>query len=140
MTVSSVQAEVQKLLYDALKASSAVMALVDGVYDQVPSNPFGAKQAYIAIGPSDVVDDDADCIYSSEVTFQFDVWSRTDGKVGCRKIVDAVRTELKKQDFELVDNALIDLEVRVGRTTDDPDGLTKHGLVMVTALVEESQS
>jgi hypothetical protein len=87
MTVSSVQAEVQKLIYDTLKADAAVMALVDGVYDEAPSNPFGAKQAYIGIGSSDVVTDDADCILGAEVTFQLDAWSRTVGKVGCRKIV-----------------------------------------------------
>jgi hypothetical protein len=136
----SIQAEVQKLIYDALKADTGVMTLVDGVYDEVPSNPFGAKQAYISIGASYSVTDDADCISGAEIVFQLDAWSRTQGKVGCRRIVDAVKGALHaRRDLELTENALVEIEVRIsGPVSTDPDGLTKHGIVEVTVIAEEA--
>jgi Protein of unknown function (DUF3168) len=133
----SVQAEVQKLLRDTLFADTAVMALVDGVHDQVPSEPFGAKQAYIALGPSYVTTDDADCIDGAEIVFQLDAWSRSQGKVGCRKIVDAIKDALHQKDLELTENALVEIDIRFRNVVDDPDGQTKHGIVEVTVVAEE---
>jgi hypothetical protein len=140
MTVSSVQAEVQKLIRDTLLADTTVMSMVNGIWDDVSdSNPFAEpKEAYITIGPSDVVSDDADCIMGGEITFQLDAWSRTQGKVGCRKIVDAMKVALHGKDLDLTNNALVEIRVDFRRVIDDLDGITKHGLVMVTTLIEEA--
>ena len=120
------------------------MALVDGVYDKPPPNPWGAKQAYITLGPSDVVTDDVDCVWGAEITFQLDAWTRQAGSLGaaptCRKVVDAVKTALHQKDLDLTDNALVEMMVNFRRVILDPDGLTNHGLVMVTAVAEESVS
>lgn len=135
----SVQAELQKLILDTLKAEAAVMALVNGVYDRVPDSPWGpaSKNGYITFGPHDVVEDDADCITGGEHTLQIDCWSRQVGLVHAKRITDAVKAALHDQGLSLSKNALVQMRVTMRRALPDPDGLTSHGIVMVTAMIEE---
>lgn len=136
--MASPSTELQTLLYATLKADIGVMALVDGVYDSVPTSAFGAKSAYISFGPHDVIDDGSDCIESGEHTFQLDCWSRAVGQTACKNIVDAVKVALHERDLVLTNNALVEIRVTMRRVFKDPDGLTSHGVVMVSAIVEES--
>ncbi len=128
--------EIQGLLVSTLKANAAVMALVTDVHDTVPTNPWGTKLAYISLGPSDIVTDDVDCIDGEEHSVQLDVWSRKVGQVECKKICDAVKRALHEQELELTDNALIEIRVPNYLVMRDPDGLTIHGVVRVSLMVE----
>ena len=130
-------AELQKLMVDTLSASDAIMAIAAGIYDRPPAAPFGARTAYVSIGPTDTVEDDADCITGLEVTLQIDCWSRAVGQVECKQLVDLVRQALHRQSLSLTDNALVDIWVTLTRVFRDPDGLTTHGVVQVTAMIEE---
>jgi hypothetical protein len=134
----SAEAELQDALLASLKASTAVMALVDGVHDSVPTNAYGAKKAYLSLGPSDVTEDGADCIASGEHTMQIDAWSRAVGKYACRDIVGTVKTALHEKQLTLASTQLVDLRVNYRRVFGDPDGLTTHGVVLVTALIDEA--
>lgn len=133
----SASAELQKLIFDTLKADAAVMAIANGVYDRVPASPYGVKTAYISFGPSDVVDDSADCISSGEHTFQVDAWSKAVGQVECKRLVDAIKDALHERELSLTENALAEIRVDFRRVFVDPDGLTSHGVVTVTASIEE---
>jgi len=133
----SVSVELQTLLAATLKADPSVAALIDGIYDRVAQGAFGPRNAYISFGPSDGSDNSAECIFGSEHTFQIDVWSRAPGARECRRIVDAVRRALHERDLSLTQNALVGLYVELWRVFQDPDGLTTHGVVQVTARVEE---
>ena len=130
--------ELQDLLLTTLKADLGVMALIDGIYDNVPTTAFGTKKAYISFGPHDVIDNGSDCIESGEHTFQLDCWSRTVGQVACKNIVDAVKVALHERDLTLTNNALVEIRVTMRRVFRDPDGQTSHGVVMVSAIVEET--
>ena len=133
----SSSAELQKLLFDTLKADVAVMAIAGGVYDRVPASPYGTKTAYISFGPSDVVDDSADCILSGEHTFQLDVWSKAVGQVEAKRLVDLIYRGLHERELVLTENALAEIRVVFRRVFLDPDGLTSHGVVTVAASIEE---
>ena len=135
--MSSAQFDLQKAIFDALKASAFVMALVDGVYDSVPSGAFKTKNAYISFGASDVVDDDADCILGGEHTLQLDIWSRNVGAAPCKKIVDAVKAALHEVPLTLAETALVELRCTLRRVFLDPDGVTYHGVVQLAASIEE---
>lgn len=135
----SVQAELHKLIYDQLKGAAAVMALVNGIYDDVPADAWGEKLGYVSFGPSYGVEDDADCIIGSEFTRQLDCWSRRPGSVHCEEMVDAVKRALHDQPLELSVNALVSLRVVLTRVFRDPDGETTHGVVQLRALVEENE-
>lgn len=134
----SASAELQKLIYDTLRANTPVMALAGGVYDRVPTDAYKGKTAFISFGPSDVVDDGADCIASGEHTFQLDVWSKAVGQVEAKRLVDLIHKALHEQELSLADNALVEIRVDFRRVFLDPDGLTTHGVASVTALIEEA--
>lgn len=133
------QAELQKLLYDTLRATTAIMALVGGVYDRVPADPYNGKTAYISFGPADVVDDGADCSISGTHSFQLDVWSKAVGQVEAKNIVDLIYRTLHEAELVLSVNALAEIRVDFRRVFTDSDGLTTHGVVSVTASIEEQE-
>ncbi|TBC01425.1 DUF3168 domain-containing protein [Rhizobium ruizarguesonis] len=133
------QAELQKLLYDTLRASTAIMALAGGVYDRVPADPYKDKTAYISFGPADVVDDGADCSVSGTHSFQLDVWSKAVGQVEAKNIVDLIYRTLHEAELALSVNALAEIRVDFRRVFTDSDGLTTHGVASVTASIEEPE-
>lgn len=139
----SVSAALQKLLYEALRANAGVSAMVgDRVYDHVPPDGAGkvtVEFPYISFGAYDFVPDDSDCIYAGEHTVQLDIWSRAVGKVEAKTITDAVRRLLRDYEADMGDYGLVEMRVDLAQVIGDPDGLTSHGVVQVTALIEEPE-
>ena len=122
-----------------LKADAAVSALIGGrVYDDAAPN---ATFPYVTIGPVDLVQDDADCLVSGEVTMQLDVWARATATASARaqalRITDAIRAAVREAEIEMDSNALVHLEHRNTRTFRDPDGLTIHSAIELLAIVEQ---
>jgi hypothetical protein len=134
----SSSAEFQALIFATLTGNGAVMAIAGGVYDRVPEDPFADKTAYISIGQDDATDDDAEGIDGIELTLQIDIWSKAVGAVECRRLRDVVRRALHHQSLQLSANALADTRVALSQVFPDPDGLTTHGIVQVTARIEEA--
>ena len=128
--------ELQKLIFDTLKATPAIMLIANGVYDRVPATPYGTKTAYISFGPADMVDDGSDCITSDLHTFQVDVWSKAVGQVEAKRLVDLIKAALHEQSLELTENALAEIRVDFRRVFTDSDGLTTHGVASVSARIE----
>lgn len=129
--------ELWAAMYGALTTNAALMAMVDGIHDKAPDNPWGAKAAYITRGPFYGTSEDADCISGQEITAQIDIWSRKSSRWACDDIVDEVRRSLHEKEFPLDEMALATIEVRLWRVIDDPDPTTQHGIVQVVALLEE---
>lgn len=124
-----------------LLADAPLMALVNGVYDKRAKDEvaFAApKFACVSRGPVNAVDDSADCIPGAEITFQLDVWSRLPNRWKCDDMVFRVRQALHEKTFSIATGVLVDMRVDLWRVMDDPDGLTTHGVVQVTAMVEDS--
>lgn len=130
-------AELHKLVRDTLVGNTDIMALANNVFDAVPGSPFGSKTAYIVIGETDATPDDADCIDGVEANITLHVWSRAVGKVECKRLTDLVRRALHRAPLSMTDNALVQIEVEFVRVLTDPDGVTTHGVVQVSALIEE---
>ena len=129
--------ELQTLILDTLVADAAVGALVgDRIYDRMPSD---GDYPCITFGPSDFVPDDFECITGRLETVQLDCWARSQGRLWpAREIADAVKAALHEADLALTVNALIRIEVTGVRVMGDPDGVTAHGVVTVSASIEES--
>ena len=132
----SISVAFQDFIIATLKADPAVSALVaDRIYDEPPST---RTFPYISLGPTDFVTDDADCIDAREETIQIDCWTRANGrKWPCKQIVDAVVNALRDETGELAEGALVSLNIELSRVMDDPDGITAHGIVQVTGLIDE---
>jgi hypothetical protein len=133
----NVEEELQRLLFDTLTGNGAIMALAYRVYDKVPTSPYGTKTAYISFGPIDASEDDADCIVGARITVQIDIWSKADGSLEAKQLVSLVRKALHHKSLALNDNALVDTHVEAWRVFTDIDRATTHGVVTVTAMVEE---
>lgn len=136
--------ELIRAMFDTLRATTAVAALVDGrIYDPPPQKQDGSPAVpfpYISLGPSTTIPDDADCIPAEEITVQLDIWSSGSGaahsSVECRKICDAVKRALHGADLVLSGNALVTLQHELTRIMDDPNPAINHGAVQFTATVE----
>lgn len=133
----SVHNEVQKLIYDRLVAHSGVHAFAaDRIYDVPPPEPVFP---YVSFGPSDSVEDDAECITGLIITQQIDCWSRYQGGFKeVKALTDAVKKALHRYAGALTTNALVEMTVESMRHFRDPDGITSHGVVTVQVIVEES--
>jgi hypothetical protein len=129
--------EIQGFIVSRLKADADVMALVNGVYDVPPASPWGTKNAYISLGSTDMIPDDADCITGETHSVQIDVWSRSVGMPECKKICAAVKRSLHGADVEFAENALVQVECTMLRTMRDPDGLTNHGVLQFEFRIED---
>lgn len=132
----SVSVSFQDLVLARLLATAPVTDIVgDRIVD---GNDDDLSFPNITFGPSDFTPDDVDCIRGREETLLLDCWTRDGGKKWpCRKLVDAVKGALHDTDGELETGALVLMRVDLVRVIDDPDGITTHGVVQVTALIEE---
>lgn len=133
----SVSVAFQKLLFDALRADRGMKDLISGrMYDRVPKEP---TFPYGAFGAYDFVPDEAECIYSGEHTQQLDFWSRAVGRVEAKQMVDAARRCVNDIEADMGEYGLVHIRVGLVRVIGDPDGLTSHGIVQVTATIEEPE-
>lgn len=132
----SVSVAFQDLLLAKLKADPVVSSLVGNrVWDSPPASP---EFPYITLGATDFTPTDADCINSREETIQIDCWTRRNGrKWPCKEIVDAIVGALRNATGDLSNGALVGLNIELSRVLDDPDGITAHGVVQVTGLIDE---
>ena len=129
--------DLHKLIFDRLIADAGVHAIVgDRIYENPPE---GATFPYVSFGPSDVIEDDAECITGRVETIQIDCWARQDAQISPVKALnDAVKTALHLFAGEMTTHALVEMRVGAMRAFMDPDGLTAHGVVTVQAMVEEA--
>lgn len=134
----SASGELQALIYARLIADAGVTAIVgQRVHDPAPPDEE-AVYPFLSFGPSDVVEDDAECITGRVETVQIDCWSRSGGrKLEAKQLADAVKAALHLYDGEPTENALVEMRVTAIRVFNDPDGLTAHGVVTVQCIVEE---
>jgi hypothetical protein len=132
----SVSVSFQDLVLACLLANEAVTDIVgDRIVDGDDEN---LEFPNITFGTSDFFPDDADCIRGREETLQIDCWTRDAGKKWpCRKLVDAVKNALHDAEGDLTEGALVLMRVDLARVFSDPDGITTHGVVQVTAVIEE---
>lgn len=138
----SISLDLQDLLLNTLKANAAIMDLINGIWDRPPDARFAApKERYISFGPGDVVDDGADCVVGTEHTQQLDVWSRKPGFPDVKRIADLVRRALHEKELVLPDEsgAVVEIRVPIVRYMRDPDGLTSHAAITVSARLEEQE-
>lgn len=127
----------QKAVVAALRGDATLANFVGArVYDMQPAD---AVYPFVSLGPSSFVSDNDECIEGREETLQIDVWARDNGLMHpCRAITDAVYGALHEATLSLDDPyANVECNVTLGaQVFMDPDGLTAHGVVQITAMVE----
>lgn len=126
--------ELQYAIVQALRNNEEVKKLVNNrIYDRIPDD---AKFPYLTIGAMFSNTGHYDCMEIDEVTIQIDAWSRAVGYPEVRKLNDAVRWALTKNELKLEDNGLISFKHEMTREMRDPDGLTSHGINTFEANIQ----
>jgi len=126
--------QLQKAIIQRLKADSDLTALIARrIYDHVPKE---ADFPYVSFGVMENRSVLADCLDLAEITIQLDVWSRAAGMVELREIAEAVRSSLQDVDLPLETHAVVYLIHKQTHELYDPDGKTKHGVLMFEATIE----
>ncbi len=127
--------ELNQAIIAAVKADPEMTALISGrIYDDVPENPV---QPYVNLSHYDQLPEDAEGVVSSRYTLQYDIWSVTVGKQECNDITNRLRRLVTRENIILVENHLVSVFVERFKVMRDPDGFTKHGFVIIQALIEE---
>jgi hypothetical protein len=126
--------DLQKAVIDALKASSGMEPWVaDRIYTAAPASPVFP---YVTIGPAEETSTPYECIDGFELSLQLDVWTRTMGYTDTKQIAAEIRSALHDAELVLDDFGTVLVEHEVTRFLTEKDGLTRHGVVMIRALVE----
>src|SRR5690606_36451843 len=128
----SASAELQRAIFERLRDNAALVA--GRVYDRPPASP---TYPYISFGATDFTSDETDCAGGGSNTMQIDIWSQAVGRVEAKRITDEVRGILHGAQIAMNGYALVEMQVVLTRVLGDPDGETSHGIVQVTAFIEE---
>lgn len=104
-----------------------------GVYDRATES---AVYPYATMGPSYWNDQSVECIEAREITLQIDLWHSQSNKGVAEDLTDDIATALRGwADTDAL--TMHPLEIDTVRVTDDPDGVSVHGIVVVRAMVED---
>jgi hypothetical protein len=127
----------QKIIFARLTTFAPLQALIAARIYDAPKRDSVAFP-YVSFGPCDITIDDADCIDGREEALQIDCWSRREGgQKQVKQIADAVKKALHEWQAEPDVGALVSMRVIKIRVFNDPDGITTHGVVTVSAMIEE---
>jgi hypothetical protein len=127
----------QRALVAYLKAAPSITALVG---TRVVDGPRATTKApFISIGTAQVIPDDYDRITADQVFMQLDVWVEEPLNWKAHEICGAVKAVLHDVYLDLEQHALAKLLVDSMQVVDDPDGITKHGIIQLSALIEERE-
>ena len=134
--MSDPTAVLQAAIVPVLKVDSGLSALIGTrIYDTPPPSPVFP---YVSVGEDQFVKDRADCYTGGEATLVFHVWSREVGFLQAKRVGAALVEALDGLEIDLSSGQqrLVDLLFDSSNYIRDPDGLTSHGIVTFTALIE----
>ncbi len=129
--------ELQGAIFAAVEANAELMALIGGIYDSVPEDPYGAATAYVSFGPSTFNLGEFECLRAEEHVVQLDVWSKAVGRVECKDICHRLKRLLGEVDLPLSENAFVRGRLVLGRILPDPADGVSHGVLQFNYDLED---
>lgn len=126
----------QQALYAAL--ATPLLTGITQVVDHKLIDPPDSVYPYLEIGDGQIIPDDTDIANGAEHYFDLHTWSRALGKRELKQIRGRIFDRLHNTSLTVAGLASCNVFVIDGRTLDDPDGLTRHGIVTVKLLCRES--
>jgi hypothetical protein len=153
MATNSGDLALQRGLVRILRADAEIAALVGTVtvnreaivkvFDEIPHAENGLATVdfpFVSIGECETVPVRMDCGNHEEISVQIDAWSQKPGRAEIKRIVAAIAAALgmANDDAPAIDQDgyhLADLVVERTRILDDPDGRTRHGVILITATM-----
>ncbi len=133
--MSSPGLELQKAIYQKLKADASLLSLLGGakVYDDAPQR---SEFPYITFGRSIVRDWSTGSESGHEHVVTLHVWSRVAGRRQVYAIMSAIEAALHDQSLLIAGFTLVNLRHENSDTRRESDGETYHGTVRYRATTE----
>ena len=130
---------VQVAIYQRLTGDSALMALVSGVYDQVPENK---AKPYVRIGDHLSTPDNDLTSYGREITVTIHVWTQARGNTSGQAIAARIGQLLDHQERQLLveGHQVVSIRQEFDQALPDPDPQVRHHVLrfrITTAQEEE---
>lgn len=124
----------QEALYKRFSGYEPLMERVTGVSDDAPKDQLAP---YITLGENTVMDWGTKLNDGEEITVTLHCWSEYPGKKEAKEILslmlEALSEPLSVEGGFHVDFARLDM----AEVLDDPDGITKHGVLRVRFLISQ---
>lgn len=139
--MASAELELQGAILTRLKANPALMAIVNGVYDEPPKTAWAKPHdGYVTLGEAQFIRDDATCVEGGNVYLTLHGWSRKVGYPAVKEIAFAVSESLHLAPLALPSWRLVSIMHRQTRAFRDVDGLTSHAVIEFMASVHKPLS
>jgi hypothetical protein len=110
-------------VYEKLTASSGLMAVVSGVYDEVPEN---AAFPYVSIGPLIEAPDDVHDRQGLDALLTVHVWSDQPGSAQAADIFAAVDAALDRQPLAVAGWTVVSVRHEQHQVLKDSDPSVRH--------------
>lgn len=130
--------ELQRAIHALLTGDGPLMGLIGGVYDAVPTSAFKGKSAYVSFGPEYGSPQGLLGVSSSELTVQLDVWSKEEGRLGCKAVADRIERILCDGALTLTENAISSCTLELKRILPDPERGIAHGVLQFVFEIERT--
>lgn len=121
----------QTVIYTLLTGHAPLVAIVKGIYDDVPQDPTklqDAKFPYVTIGESTHNEFDTDLSVGDDTTTTVHVWSRGRGRDETKKIQGEIYNALHRKTPTYAGFDILGIDWQDSRTLLDSDGKTRHGV------------
>lgn len=127
---------IQKAVYARLTSHAPLLALVTGVFDEVPqSQAF----PYVVIGGGMHQDWDTLGETGFECDLAIDVWDRAHrGRQTVKRAQDEIYAALHRQAYTVPGGGLVDSLIELTESFLDQDGVTFHGVQRLRLVVSTS--
>ena len=132
-------ADIQKGVVSKLRASSALVALIVGVYDDVPQSAASEKSSdfpFVVVGDDSFTDWDTDTEVGFEGDLQLHIWSRKRGKKEMKDIQQAIFDALNRQAIVVQNCSILDVRFTAMQNFIEPDERTRHGTINFNIKLE----
>lgn len=130
----SLEIDVQEIIYTKLVNSAALMALVNGVYDEVPVE---TEMPYIKIGEDVITEDDDSCTIGASASCTIHVFSSNEGRKQVKQVQGEIKSALHYKSATTAGSYTVGIQYEQSTSFLEPDGHTRHGVSTVRILIKE---
>ncbi|WP_229713972.1 DUF3168 domain-containing protein [Streptomyces fuscichromogenes] len=109
---------VQRAFYTRMAASTELMALVTGVWDQVPE---GAQYPYVVLGEATETPDNAHAVIGRSTSTMLHIWSQHDGYAEALQILGVIAELFDHQPLDVPGLHHVSTHYEFSQTLTDPE-------------------
>jgi hypothetical protein len=131
---------VQTAVFQRLNTYGPLIALVKGVYDNVPQPDDSGAAAdfpYVTIGDDSIVEWCDDTRSGADILVNIHTWSRSRGRKETKTIQGHIFNALHRYDITVSGYHCLGIDFENDQSFLDVDGFTRHGVSVFRIIIDE---